>query len=325
MNRLKRVYFAAVGRELHIDVPLSNVAMGYMPEEGIAHLIAPIVPTPNISGIVPGFSRADILRTEEDLRAPGTRANVVKANISSDNFYCKGRALAHEVPIEDLHNADPIYQTTAFIDGTTFITGKLMLNWESRVALQVTSGSNVGSYSAVASSWTDLTNADPLGDVNTRIDSVQDATGKRPNRVTFGETAWRYFRRNSTVRNLIFGTNNGGGYPSTQQVAALLDVQQVLVGRTYKNTGAEGAAEALTQVWGNNVLVSYAPMNPSREEPSFMYSVRWSTAGIPNMQVERHPYDSRAKVWPIEVGYYQDEKITGATYGQLLVAINSST
>ena len=43
------------------------------------------------------------------------------------------------------------------------------------------------------------------------------------------------------------------------------------------------------------------------------------------MQVERHPYDSRTKTEDVEVGYYQDEKITGASYAFLLTAVNSST
>ena len=43
------------------------------------------------------------------------------------------------------------------------------------------------------------------------------------------------------------------------------------------------------------------------------------------MTVERHPYDSVIKAELIEAGYYQDEKITGSTYGFLLTAVNSST
>ena len=43
------------------------------------------------------------------------------------------------------------------------------------------------------------------------------------------------------------------------------------------------------------------------------------------MMVERHPYDSRTKSEEVEVGYYQDEKITGDEYGFLIINVTSST
>jgi hypothetical protein len=42
------------------------------------------------------------------------------------------------------------------------------------------------------------------------------------------------------------------------------------------------------------------------------------------MTAERHPYDTKIKSEEVEIGYYQDEKITASEYGFLLVAVNSS-
>lgn len=322
----KTVYFAAVGREVHVDVPLSNVALDYSQSgKYIAPMIAPVVEVPNLSGVIPSFSRRDRLSTVDDARAPGTEARVIRREVGSDSFYCLNRALKTRVNLEDMKNADPIYVQKLYNGAAEFVTDKLMLNWENRIASQVTSGSNVGSYSAVASSWTDGANADPLANVLTAIDNVQDLTGYRPNKVTFGDKAWRLFKRSTVVRNLIFGTNNGGGYPSTQQVAALLDVEQVEVGAAYKDTANRAQSESLSQIWGNNVLVSYSPPSPSIYVPSFMYSFRWAVAGVPNMQAEMHGYDAKTKSEEVEVGYYQVEKITGAEYAFLLVAVDSST
>ena len=80
----------------------------------------------------------------------------------------------------------------------------------------------------------------------------------------------------------------------------------------------EAQAESLSKVWGENVLVYHAPSAPSMEEPSFMYSFRWNKPGLPNMTVERHPYDTKKKQDDVECGYYQDEKITGADLAFLL-------
>ncbi|HFD31308.1 MAG TPA: hypothetical protein ENJ28_01150 [Gammaproteobacteria bacterium] len=325
MNDLKTVYFAATGKEIHIDIPLSNVAIDFTPTGMIADMIAPVVGVPNISGVIPTFDRADTYRIEDSLRAQGTEANRVTRNVSSDNFLCLNYALMDGITIEDRNNADPIYVQKLFNGGAEWLKTKLMLGWEDRIATKVTNTSNVGSSSAVGSAWTDYTNSDPLGDVQTIIDNVQDAQGVKPNRVVMSDEAWRNFRRNTTVRNLIFGINNGGGYASPEQAADLLDVDKILIGGAYKDTGAEGLSESLSQIWGDHVLAYYAPEQASIQVPSFMYSFRWQTADIPNMQVERHPFDTRRKCEDIELGYYQDEKITYSGVSFLLTNVTSST
>ena len=245
--------------------------------------------------------------------------------MGSDTYFCDNYALKQGVTIENRENADPMYRQKLYNNAAEYVTGKILGGWENRVALQVNSTSNVGSSSAVTSSWNDLSNSDPLGNLNTAIDNVYDATGYRPNRLIFGEAAWRNIRKHSAVRNLIHGLNNGGGYASIEQVKALLEIDHLLVGGMFKNTGAEAQATVLSRIWTDNVLAYYAPDNPSIDDPSFMYTFRWAIPGIPNMQAERHPYDPKIKAEEVEVGVYQEEKIIESRFGFLLTAVNSST
>ena len=316
----------ATSHDLHIDKLLSEMAINYRPEGFIADMIAPVVRVSKQSDMYAVFDRGDRLRQQDTKRAPGTRAKQVIENVGSDTYFANNYALSSPVTIEDKANADPIL-ASELVDGRTMlILDHLALDWEIRVGNQVTSGSNVGSYSAVGSAWNvPEGDGNPIADINAGLDNVRFSNGIRPNKVTFGIDAWLSFRRHKNVRNLIFGTNNGGGYPSTQQVADLLDVEEVQVGGAFQNTGEEGQSEALSSIWGDNVLMSYTAPRPTRETPSFMYTFRWAAAGLPQMQVERHPYDSRTKSEDVEAGYYQDEKITGSTYAFLLVACNSST
>lgn len=312
----------ATGRDIHIDKVLSNMAIGYKPEGFIASDVMPIVPVDKQSDIYAVFSRADRLRRQKTNRSPGTEARRIDESVGSGTFYCANYALKKPVTLEDKSNADPLYLQNLIEGRTELVLDGLLLDWEVRVATQVTNTANVGSSSAVSSAWNGA--GDPLGDVNTGVDNVQDSTGMMPNRVTFGLSAWRSFRRDSNVRNLIFGNNNGGGYPSTAQVADLLGVEKVLVGGAFQNTGEEGQAEALSQIWDDNVLIAYVADRPNIERPSFAYAFRWTRPGLPNMTVERHPYDTRIKAEEVEAGYYQDEVVTGADYGFLIVGVNSS-
>ena len=321
------ILFSATGRDVHVDVPLSNIAINYRPAGHIADMVFPVVPVQKQSDRIVVFSREEAYREEESRRAPGTEANRIQRSVSSETYFADNYALKFPVTIEDRANADPIYAQELYNGAARYVTGKLILGWEVRVADQVTNTSNVGSSSAVSSGWTDYTNSNPLVDVEKAIDNVFDSTGTRPNRVIFGETAWRTFRRNEHVRDLLGRGDSqiGGGYASLEEAASLLDVDQVLVGASFKNTAVEGQAESLTQIWGDNVVAYYVPMTASVDEPSFAYSMRWKIPGVPDMQTERHPYDSKTKSEEVEVGYYQDEKIVGKDYAFLLVAVNSTT
>lgn len=314
----------ATSHDIHIDAALSEMAIGYRPEGFIADMVFPVVNVSKQSDQYVEWSRADRLRIHDTTRAPGAEAKQIFESVSSGTYFAKNYALKSNVTIEDLKNADPIYVDNLTEGKAQLVLDGLMLDWEVRQANQVTSGSNVGTYTAVASAWTG-TGADPLGDMNTMIDNVHYSTGVRPNRVVFGLQAWKPFRRHSTVRNLIFGNNNGGGYASVGNVADLLEVDQVLVGGAFQNAAGEGLSENLSTIWDDHVLIYYAPSQPSKERPSLGYAFRWAQAGLPNMQVERHPYDMKTKSQEVEVGYYQDEVITGAAYGGLLINCTSST
>lgn len=314
------------GRAVHIDHHLSNVAINYRPAGFIADRIFPVVPVAKQSDTYVIFEQADLFRKENTRRSRGGEANKIHSRVSSSGYYCNNYALKADVTLEDRANADPIF-VQQFEEGRiNRVQDALFLDWEVRVANQLTDASNVGSSTAVASAWDDYTNADPLGDVWTAVDNVELATGFRPNRILFSGTAWRHFRRNATVIDKSTNPHitGGGLYPSTRQMEDLLEMK-VLVGNAWQNTAEEAMPLNLSQIWGDHVVVYYAPDRPTIESPSFGYFFRWAAQGLPNMQVERHPYDSRRHCDEVEIGYYQDEVITSKPLGFLISNVTSST
>lgn len=317
----------ATGRDVHVDVPLSNVAIGYKPHGFIADQIAPIVPVNKQSDGYYIWSQADAFRVDEDLRAPGTEANVITRSVTSATYFARNYALKDRIPFEDIENADAGFIFAKRSARTAYIKNKLMLSMEKRVAFKCTSGSNVGSYSATASGWTDYTNADPIADINTALQNVEDSTGYRPNSIIFGRYAWRHFRENTNVLNRIYGSA-GAGSPariiSMENAKAIFEVDRVLIGGAYYSTADEGQAVSLAQLWNDNALVYYAPMSPAgpeQEEPSFMYSFRWNKIMDMNAKVFQLP---KAEAEEVQLGYYQDEKITASALGFLITGVGSS-
>lgn len=319
----------AMNKDIHIDQNLTNVAINYRPGNLIADMIAPIVTVGKQSDYYPVWSQADILRIESAARARGTEANKITMGVSSGTYYAENYALKTDLTIEDRVNMDAAYVAELRNGRARFLTGKMGMVWESRVANQVTSTSNVGSSTAVESAWTDYTagNSTPFEMIMTGIDVVQDTTGYRPNRILASGQAHRNLRRHDDIIDYLHG-DTGTGSPriaSRQQLAQLFEVDQYLVGEAYQNTADEGQSQSLSPIWGDHFLIYYAPPAPSTQEPSFMYSFRWNAPGLPAMTVERHPFNTKTKSEEIEIGVYQDEVITSSALSYLITNVTSST
>jgi len=314
----------ATGRDVHIDVPLSQVAIAYKPDYMIADQIAPVVSVNKQSDGYYIWNIADAYRVEEDKRAPGVEANVITRAVSSGTYFADNYALKDRIPYEDIENADAGFIFTERSARTEFVKSKLMLAMEYRVALQCTSTSNVGSSSTTASGWTDYTNSRPISDIKTGLNNIEDSTGQRPNSIIFGRYAWRHFTENSDVIDRVYGNVTNGKQArmiGIEHAKAVFEVERVLVGGAYYNSADEGQSASLSQIWNDNVLVYYAPMKPRKDVPSFMYSFRWNK--IMNMTAEVHQLP-RAKAEEVELGYYQDEKITASTLAFLITGVGSS-
>ncbi len=149
-------------------------------------------------------------------------------------------------------------------------------------------------------------------DVNKAIKNVEDSTGIRPNRICFSRASWREFREHADVINRVYGTA-GAGSPTRlvtrEHVAALFEVDQVIIAGAYKNTKDKGFTASLSMMWGGNVLVYYAPSSPTIDDASFMYSFRWNKVRDLDMAATVRSIEPK-QCDEIELGYYQDEKIT---------------
>jgi len=201
-----------------------------------------------------------------------------------------------------------------------------MLDWEVRLANQVTSTSNVGSSSSVSSSWATSTagDSDPIGDIRTGITNVHDSTGYLANSIVFGVQAWRNFREHADVIDRIYGSmgdSRGARIVNMLQTASLFEVDRVNVGGAFQNTADEGQTASLSSIWADHVLVYYAPLKARKDKPSFMYAFRWNKVMTMKAEILQ---ERKKKAESVEVGYYQDEKITASDLSFLITNVNSS-
>lgn len=104
-------------------------------------------------------------------------------------------------------------------------------------------GIPAGHKTTVATSWSDLTNSDPMEDIRAAKEQILDDTGAVVTRAVCDGKTWRNLRNNEKIKKDIFVLTNGAGAVSDQRLRTyLLDelgIEVVVNDKRYvDNTGA---------------------------------------------------------------------------------------
>ena len=316
-----RVYAGAVGRDLHIDAALTNLTIGYRPQNLIADQIYPAVPVDKQNNVYYVWTQADFFTVSNAHRAPGAVAKRIGFDVSSQTYFCREYALAMDLPLEEIANADAALNLRS--SAANFVFDHLSLAWEDRIAVALTTTTNVGSNVALAGTdrWSDKTNSDPVTNIFTGKESIRSTTGYEANKIIFSGAAWNNFRQHPDIIDFVRGQgdNTGGGPVTMQQVAAAFEVSQVLVGKGVKNTADEGAPAAYTDIWSTACVILHVAANPGLMIPTHGYTFQWTPEGLPGpLAVDRYS-ERKTKSETVEVSHYQDERIIAANLGYLIV------
>lgn len=92
----------------------------------------------------------------------------------------------------------------------------------------------------VNTDWSDTTNADPIEDLRTAMDTIEDDTGIRPNRGVCTRKTWNYIRNNQKIIKSLFVLSNGqvGSISDerlTQYLEEELGLELVVYGKRFKD------------------------------------------------------------------------------------------
>ena len=304
-----------IDRDLHIDVPLSNLAIKAFQGSAdyVGSMLFPQVPVGKQSDKYYTISKNQWLRVPTTLRAKKTAARRIEFDVSSDSYYAYNYACAGENALEDLANADNALMLRE--NTTANVTEGLLRDMEVRIANLVTSISNVGSGVALTgvNKFSDYVNSDPISAINTGHAFIENNTGLTANTMLLDKDTLRILRRHPVILDLFKYT--AGGVVNDQQLKEVFDVETILVGRGVKNNALEGATASITNIWGNNLLLARVVPGVSLQTQTFGLSFRWRPEGIPSdMQVYRAVEGAagQRKVEIVEAGYYQTEKVVAA-------------
>ena len=103
------------------------------------------------------------------------------------------------------------------------------------------------------SQWNDYANSDPL----TEIMNALDTPIMRPNVMTIGRKAVSKLAMHPIMVKAIHGNSGDKGIASRQQLADLLELDEINVGEGWVNTARKGQSPNMVRVWANHVSLTY--------------------------------------------------------------------
>ena len=242
-------------KETIVAGPLQNVSIAFRNEEYIADRVFPILDGADPKAKITIYQKGDWFRDEAGIRAAGTRAKRGGYKLEDVSFSTKEYAFAKEVTDEDrrfarLKSSPPLQPDQ---DAIEFATEKVDLKKEIRVGELVIgttwADSNVGGEDAEGL-WS------PKGDTNTFLDditkgrkAIKAKTGKKPNVLLLDEATYLALKECEAILDKIKHTQRG--VLAKELLAALLELDEVLVGSAIKSTAKE--TKAGTEFTGVNI------------------------------------------------------------------------
>jgi hypothetical protein len=163
---------------------------------------------------------------------------------------CLDYGLDDVIPQRDINNAPEGYNPVErAVQG---LTDLVLLDREKRVADIVFA---LNTYPAAqrttlsgTSQWSDFTNSTPLVNITTALDTMV----MRGNVMVIGRQAWTRLSMHPQIVKAVMGYANDSGIVTRQQVAALFELEDVLVGEGWLNTARKGQAANMQRVWGKH-------------------------------------------------------------------------
>lgn len=283
--------------ELHINRWLTNLAVMYRQEADnfVAHQVFPTVPTEHASNEYLIFDRGYFMRDDMPVRGMGQEPAYDGYKVESGTFRCQERALQHRIDDRVKVNADapadPDLRATQFLTERGlikldrewtqeyFVSGKWATNWTG------VSGASVNETEKEFGHFNDE-GTEPAEFFQERGNEMEEKTGKRPNIMVLGAKAFTGLVNNKeVVKRVEYIAQKEPAMVGRKALAALFQVDKVVVAKAVYNSAQEGAANSIEYIAEpKSALLAYAAPAPSIDTPSAGYTFAWTSlvAGVGN-------------------------------------------
>lgn len=308
--------------DVHIDKALTNMSLMFLQAPGnltVGMQVFPVVRVDKQTDKYFTFDRNDFYRDSMQRRAPATESAGGGYTQSTDSYACDVWALHKDIPDQVRANTDNPLNPDR--NATQYLTHQAMIRNEIQWAADYFKTGVWGSSVTPSNLWSDYTSSDPVGDIRTGKRTVLANTGMEPNTLTLGYDVYIKLQDHPDVVDRYKYTSAQTVTP--QMLAALFEVDRVLVCKGVKATNVEGETAAYNFIEGKHALLTYSPPNPAIEVPSAGYTFVWTgiSQGLGEMVSVERMRMPHLKADRLEIEMAWDNKLTSSALGYCFVSV----
>ena len=293
-------YSAPAPGDVHVNRPLTNIAVAYMQDQSeafVADSVFPNVPVTKQSDAYFTFDRGEWNRDDVKERAPGTESAGGSFDLGQDTYFARVKAFHMDLNDQLLANQDSPLSLDQ--QATLYVTSKHLLHRELAWAntyfksgvwtFQVEGGGAAtaranlnpdtttnGGNNDVLLYWSDDAST-PIEDLRWLMTFMHQRTGFRPNKLVLGRPVFDILVDHpSIIARMDRGQTSGAAKANRAIIASLLELEQVVVMDGIVNTAKQGLAEANSFIGGKHAMLVYAPAQAGLMLPSAGYTFSWT-------------------------------------------------
>jgi len=262
--------------QVHVDAILTNMSVAYMNEMDsfVASRVFPTISVNKQSDKYFTYSQADFYRDQAKVRADGTESAGSGYSLSTDTYSSSVWALHKDIGDQVRANSDTPLDPD--MDATRFLTHQMMIRQERDWATNYFTTSVWGNDSTPSTLW-DATGSDPIGDIQTGINTILSDTGYLANTLVLSYNAYKTLRNHPDFVDRYKYTSADSITP--ELIGKVLDLPRVMVMKGVYNSAAEGATASYAQVGDKDALLCYVAPSAGLMTASAGYNFVWNGVG----------------------------------------------
>jgi len=269
--------------QTHIDKALTSLSVAYIQGNSqtfVADKVFPMVPVMKQSDRYFMYKKEDWFSDGAAERAAGTESAGGDYDIdNTPTYFCTKYSYHKDVTEEERTNTDnPL---NADQDATDFVTNKLLIrrevSWAAKYFVTGIWGKEYAGQAAADAThvkfWNDPAST-PIEDIATAQSDIAELTGFKANKLVLGQRTYDALKNHPDILDRIKYTQKGMVTPDL--LAALFEVDEVLIASSVLNNAAKGKDASMSFIFGKHALLCYAAPRPGLKTPSAGYTFAWT-------------------------------------------------
>lgn len=262
--------------QVHVDAILTQMSVAYMNEMDnfVASKVFPTISVNKQSDKFFTYSQSDFYRDQAQVRSDGTESAGSGYGLSTDSYSSSVWALHKDIGDQVRANSDTPLDPD--MDATRFLTHQMMIRQERDWASNYFTTSVWGTDSTPSTLWS-ATGSDPIGDIQTGINTILSNTGYLANTLVLSYNAYKTLRNHPDFVDRYKYTSADSITP--ELIGKVLDLPRVMVMKGVYNSAAEGASASYAQIGDKDALLAYVAPSAGLMTASAGYNFVWNGVG----------------------------------------------